>query len=115
MRVPDVSKVLVIALAGVSLSASACEYPDEGNMPLRRAVGRVKFLPETEAWAAAMHRAGAVVQYSVLLDRERFAHGRCYWTVEARAQGETWRRFYVTPDGQRVLSETGDPLPAAGR
>ena len=84
-------------------------------MPLRRAVSRVKFLPQTEAWAAEMHRAGAVVQYSLFLDREWTAHGRCYWTVEARAQGRTWRRFYVTPDGKRVVTETGDPLPAAGR
>jgi len=115
MRVRDVSKVLAIALAAVSLSAAACDYPDEGNLPLRRAVSRVKFLPQTEAWAADMHKAGAVVQYALSLDREWHRRGQCYWTVEARARGETWRRFYVTPDGRRVLSETGDPLPGAGR
>lgn len=104
-----------MSLAAVSLSAAACAYPDEGNMPLRRAVSRVKFLPETEAWAAAMHKAGAVVQYSLSLDRERKANGRCYWTVEARAQGETWRRFYVTPDGASLLSEDGRPVAGAPR
>lgn len=87
------------------LVALACDYPDEGNMPLRRAVTKVKLLPQTEAWAAAMHKAGAVVQYALSLDREWHRDGRCYWTVEARAEGATWQRFYVTPDGKRVLSE----------
>src|SRR6185295_19479441 len=49
----------------------ACEYPDEGNMPLRRAVAKVKYLPETEAWAASMHKAGAVVQYALRLDQPK--------------------------------------------
>jgi hypothetical protein len=114
MRVRNVSKVLALALAAVSLPAAACAYPDEGNMPLRRAVSRVKYLPETEAWAAAMHKAGRVVHYALLLERERHRNGRCYWTVEARAQGMTWRRFYITPDGV-LLSETADRPRAAGR
>ena len=87
--------------------ALACDYPDEGNMPLRRAVTKVKLLPQTEAWAATLHKAGVVVQYALSLDREWHRDGRCYWTVEARAEGATWRRFYVTPDGRRVLSEDG--------
>ena len=111
----DLSKLLVLSLAGVSLAAAACDYPDEGNMPLRRAVSRVKFLPETQAWAADMHQAGAVVQYSLSLDEERRAHGRCYWTVEARAQGSTWRRYFVTPDGERLLGEDGRPIARAPR
>lgn len=89
------------------LMALACDYPDEGNMPLRRAVTKVKLLPQTEAWAATLHKAGVVVQYALSLDREWHRDGRCYWTVEARAEGATWRRFYVTPDGRRVLSEDG--------
>lgn len=84
-------------------------------MPLRRAVTRVKLLPETEAWAADMHKAGAVVQYALSLDREWHKNGRCYWIVEARAQGDTWRRFYVAPDGKRVLNEDGRPAGAAPR
>jgi hypothetical protein len=88
--------------------AFACDYPDEGNMPLRRAVSKVKFLPETEAWAATMHKTGAVVQYALLLDEPRHERGRCYWPVEVRAEGKLWRRYYVSPDGKSLLR------PAAG-
>ena len=83
-------------------AAAECRYPDEGTMPLRRAVTRVKYLPETEAWAKAQE---AVVQYALYLDRSRQARGRCYWTVEVRAEGKVWRRFYVTPDGKSMLTE----------
>ena len=72
-------------------------------MPLRRAVSKVKFLPETEAWAAKMHKTGAVVQYALLLDEPRQEQGRCYWPVEVRASGKVWRRYYVSPDGKTVL------------
>jgi hypothetical protein len=115
MRVRHVIKLCAPALAAVSLHAAACDYPDEGNMPLRRAVARVKFLPETEAWAATMHKAGAIVQYALSLDREWHRNGRCYWTVEARAQGSLWRRFYVAPDGRSVLSEDGRQAAPAPR
>ena len=83
-------------------------------MPLRRAVARVKYLPETEAWAAQMHKAGEAVQYALYLDRDHHRSGRCYWTVEARAGGALWRRFHVTPEGV-LLSETARPPRAAGR
>ena len=83
-------------------------------MPLRRAVARVKYLPETEAWAAAMHKAGEVVHYALHLDKDHLRGGRCYWTVEARAEGKAWRRFYVTPEGV-LLNETGRRPRAAGR
>jgi hypothetical protein len=83
--------------------ALACSYPDEGNMPLRRAISKVKYLPETEAWARATHKTGAVVQYALLLDAPRTVKGRCYWPVEVRAEGKLWRRFYVSPDGKRLL------------
>src|SRR5438132_8261489 len=106
---------LLVAFLSVPLAALACDYPDEGNLPLRRAVTRVKLLPETEAWAASMHNTGAVVQYALSLDREWRRDGRCYWTVEARAEGSTWRRFYVSPDGKRVLSESGRPEARARR
>ena len=99
----------LIALLVFPLAALACDYPDEGNLPLRRAVTKVKLLPATEAWAAAVHKTGAVVQYALSLDREWRRNGRCYWTVEARAEGRTWRRFYVSPDGKTVLSENGRP------
>ena len=74
-------------------------------MPLRRAVAKVKFLPEIEAWAASMHKAGAVVEYALRLDQPRRENGRCYWPVEVRAQGKLWRRYYVTPDGSTVLKK----------
>ena len=83
-------------------------------MPLRRAVSKVRNLPEIEAWASTVHKTGAIVQYVLFLDRELKKNGRCYWTVEARAEGRTWQRFYVTPDGGSVLNETGGPLRAAG-
>jgi len=72
-------------------------------MPLRRAVGKVKFLPETEAWASRVHKTGAVVQYALLLDQPKRDKGRCYWPVEVRAEGKLWRRFYVSPDGKTLL------------
>ncbi|OGA61621.1 MAG: hypothetical protein A3G81_07240 [Betaproteobacteria bacterium RIFCSPLOWO2_12_FULL_65_14] len=87
----------------VSGGVLACNYPEEGNMPLRRAVGKVKFLPETEAWASRVHKTGAVVQYALLLDQPKRDKGRCYWPVEVRAEGKLWRRFYVSPDGKTLL------------
>jgi hypothetical protein len=111
---PSPGKLLIALLVALPVVAQGCDYPDEGNMPLRRAVTKVKLLPQTEAWAASMHKAGAVVQYALSLDREWHRDGRCYWTVEARAEGATWRRFYVTPDGKRVLSEDG-PQEATAR
>jgi hypothetical protein len=112
---PSPGKLLIALLIALPVVAQACDYPDEGNMPLRRAVTKVKLLPQTEAWAASMHKAGAVVQYALSLDREWHRDGRCYWTVEARAEGATWRRFYVTPDGRRVLSEDGRQAATARR
>ena len=83
-------------------AAAGCGYPDEGTMPLHRAVTRVKLLPETEAWAKNQTE---VVQYALFLDETHRSRGRCYWTIEVRAQGRLWRRFYVTPDGKSLLSE----------
>jgi hypothetical protein len=94
-----------LALLLVCGPALACQYPDQGNMPLRRAVAKVKYLPETEAWAAAMHEAGAVVHYALRLDEPRHEKGRCYWPVELRAEGKLWRRYYVTPDGKTVVKK----------
>ncbi len=104
-----------VAMLALPLVGRACDYPDEGTMPLHRAITKVKLLPETEQWSAAMRRGKASVQYALYLDPSIHVKGRCYWTVEARADGRTWRRFLVTPDGKRVLSETPHPPPAAGR
>jgi hypothetical protein len=97
MRAAIIGCLLLPAASGF-----ACEYPDEGTMPLHRAVTRVRYLPETETWAKAQ---ASVVQYALLLDRTRRARGRCYWTVEVRAEGRVWRRFYVTPDGKSLVAE----------
>jgi hypothetical protein len=89
----------------VCIPAFACDYPDEGNLPLRRAVSKVKYRPDTEAWASAMHKQGAVVQYALLLDAPHRERGRCYWSLELRADGKLWRRYYISPDGKSVLRE----------
>jgi hypothetical protein len=94
-----------VALLLACAPALACEYPDEGNMPLRRAVSKVRYLPETQAWAKQAQDAGAIVHYAVLLDRPKMRNGRCYWPVEVRACNTLWRRFYVTPDGKRLISQ----------
>lgn len=114
--VAHVNKVLA-ALASVSLlavgrPAVACPFPDEGNMPLRRAVTRVDLLPETIAWSAAERRDGVIVHFAVLLEETVRAEGRCHWTLEARAGERVWQRFYVTPDGRSLLVQgvTGAPV-----
>ena len=100
------------ALLWCAVGAQACDYPDLGNLPLRRAVTKVKLLPETEAWSAYVHKTGAIVQYALLLEQPVNHAGRCYWTVDAIAEGKVWRRFYVTPDGKRVLDEDRKPAAA---
>ncbi len=50
-------------------------------MPLRRAVTKVRMLPEIEAWSAAVQKAGAAVQYALLLEQTRHSGGRCYWML----------------------------------
>jgi hypothetical protein len=97
MRVAIISCLLTLPAPGF-----ACVYPDEGTMPLHRAITRVKLLPETEAWAK---KQTDVVQYALFLEETRTARGRCYWTVEVRAEGKVWRRFYVTPDGKAWFAE----------
>jgi hypothetical protein len=96
----------------------ACDYPDEGTMPLRRALTRVKMLPETEVWQRERKDAGSHVEFRLLLEKEVFLNRKCHWTVEALADGKLWRTFYVTPDGKSVLiayelpSEKAAPRPA---
>jgi hypothetical protein len=89
-------------LALAALPGFACEYPDQGNMPLRRAVTRVEMLPEVHAWAGEMIRSGAKPQYVVRLDEPQRKSGLCFWTVEVYAEGKLWRTFLVSPDGRFV-------------
>src|SRR5574341_99872 len=87
-------------LMAMALPGFACEYPDEGGMPLRRAVTRVKTLPEVDA----MSRGATEVQYLVRLDAPVRAKGACYWPVEIRVGGQLWRRYLVSPDGKKIVS-----------
>jgi len=74
-------------------------------MPLRRAVTRIELLPEVDAWARAMQKDGVKPQYVVRLDDPVRRAGRCYWPVEVRGDGKLWRRYLISPDGSKVLSE----------
>lgn len=105
-------RIGMAALFWCAMAAQACDYPDQGTMPLHRAVTKVKLLPETEARAAYLHNTGTIVQYALLLEQTLDQAGRCYWTVEAIAAGKVWRRFYVTPDGKRLLDEDRKPRAA---
>ncbi|MEO8143618.1 MAG: hypothetical protein ABI654_05330 [Betaproteobacteria bacterium] len=96
----------LLAAALAALPAFACEIPDEGgNTPWRRAVSKVKYLPETEAWAESMTRERSLVRYAVSLDEPKRLDGRCYWPVEVRADGKLWKRFLVTPDGKAMIED----------
>jgi hypothetical protein len=106
-----VKKMIAIASAialGAALPVLGCDYPDEGTMPLRRALTRVQMLPETEAWQQGRRDAGELVQYRLLLAKEYIFRGKCHWTVETTANGNLWRRFYVSPDGKSVLRAGSD-------
>jgi len=94
---------IIVCLLGASPPGFACEYPDEGGMPLRRAVTRVEMLPEVDAWARSMQQNGIKPQYVVKLDAPVREGKRCYWPVEVRAEGRLWRRYLVTPNGKNVL------------
>jgi hypothetical protein len=98
----------VLVLLTGTLPVHACDYPDEGNMPLRRAVARVQYLPETEAWSK-QHRRN--VLYLLKLEETVRVAGRCYWTLEAVGNGAVWQRFYVSPDGKSVLAQGRQGLP----
>ena len=74
-------------------------------MPLRRAVTRIELLPEVDAWARAMQKDGVKPQYVVRLDDPVRRAGRCYWPVEVRGDGKLWRRYLISPNGSKVLSE----------
>ncbi|MEO8716733.1 MAG: hypothetical protein ABI423_00775 [Burkholderiales bacterium] len=87
-------------------TAQACEVPGDGTS-LRRALLRVKYLPETEAWEIAA-RNTATVQYLLSLDAPLDLDGRCYWPIEARSNGAVWNTFYATPRGEIALVAAAD-------
>lgn len=71
-------------------------------MPLRRAVARVQKYTQ---------KYGNDVQYSVLLEETARLNGVCYWSVEMRQIGEPPQRFYVSPDGKKLIPAR-KPVPA---
>jgi hypothetical protein len=88
------------ALILAAPAALACEIPrEEGSMPLRRLITRVKHLPETETWQRSLPE-GAIAQFVLLVDSPRRVRGRCYWPVEVRAGGELWKRYLVSREGE---------------
>lgn len=86
-------------LLAIPLSGFTCEYPDEGGMPLRRAVSKVRMLPEVEA----LQRSATAIQYLVKVDEPVRRKDGCYWPVEVRADGRLWRRYLVSPDGKKIV------------
>lgn len=92
---------LAAALLAAACASHACDVPDDGTS-LRRALLKVKYLPETEAWELEA-RKRAPVQYLLSLDAPLERDGRCYWPIEARSDGKPWNTFYVTPRGEDVL------------
>jgi hypothetical protein len=101
----SMKSAIIGCLMAVALPGFACDYPDEGGMPLRRAVTRVEMLPEVDAWARAAQKNGVKPQYLVRLDEPVHHRGRCYWPVEVRGNGRLWRRFLVSPDGKSLLAD----------
>ena len=94
---------LALSMLLAPFAGLACDYPDEGTVPLRRALTRVQTLAETEAWQRERREAGEAVQFRLFLEKEAYFNRKCYWTVEAVAKDQVWRRFYVSPDGKSVL------------
>ncbi|HWM42511.1 MAG TPA: hypothetical protein VNP36_08750 [Burkholderiales bacterium] len=102
MRPGIICGLLGVALAGFAGAGFPCDYPDQGNMPLRRAVTRIEMLPEVHAWHRSMVEKGARPQYAVRLDEPVREAGKCYWPVEVRAEGKLWRRYLISPDGKSI-------------
>lgn len=101
---------LAAALLAAACAAQACDVPGDGTS-LRRALLKVKYLPETERWASAIAKP-ATAHYVLSLDAPRLYAGRCYWPIEARSDDRLWHTFYATPHGEdiRVLGPEGGLL-----
>ncbi len=97
---------LALAL-GAAPAALACELPDEGSAPYRRLVGRVKYLPDVEAWVQQKTRERATVQFVLHLDAPQRRDGRCHWVIEVRAADRPWKRFLVPADDGAPVERVG--------
>lgn len=96
-----VSAAVALLAAACAAQAQSCAVPVDGT-PLRRALLKVKYLPETELWELAATK-NAPAQYLLSLDAPLRHRGRCYWPIEARSAGQLWNRFYATPGGEQLL------------
>jgi len=105
--------IAALALALAAGLPQACEVPGDGTS-LRRALLRVKYLPETELWELQA-RKSATVHYVLDLTDPIRHEGRCYWPIEARSADRLWHRFYATPRGEQVLVDVsgGSLVPLA--
>ena len=56
--------------------------------------------------AAMQSRDRGSVQTVVSLDEPKHLGGRCWWPVDVRVDGRTWKRFLVTPDGSAMREAT---------
>jgi len=95
--------IVALALGLATGLAHACDVPGDGTS-LRRALLRVKYLPETEAWELQARKTGTV-HYVLSLGDPIVREGRCLWPIEARQGDRLWRRFYATPRGDQVFVE----------
>jgi hypothetical protein len=102
---------LAAALAAAA-PALACNVPDEGGTPWRRAVSKVKYHPDTEAMVQ-MQPDRALLRYVLSLDQPRHLAGRCWWPVEVRVDGKLWKRFLVTPQGDALREDRTTARPAS--
>lgn len=89
------------ALLAAALAAQACEVPGDGTS-LRRALLKVKYLPETEAWELEARKRSAV-QFTLSLDQPLEREGRCFWPIEVRGGDALWNTFYATATGDRLM------------
>jgi hypothetical protein len=94
-------RIAALVLALAAGAAGACEVPGDGTS-LRRALLKVKYLPETELWELQT-RKSAPVHYVLSLDEPIVHEGRCYWPIDARTGEQLWQRFFATPGGEHVL------------
>lgn len=97
----SVSRLAALLALLAATPLFGCEVPDDGSAPLRRAIARVRYLPQTEAWQKSLPE-GTTAQFVLRVDSPQRIRGRCYWPVEVRAGGELWKRFLVTADGARL-------------
>lgn len=95
-----------LSLALAVGTAGACDVPGDGTS-LRRALLRVKYLPETELWELQARKT-APVYYVLSLYEPIEREGRCYWPIEARTGERLWHRFFATPRGDHVLVVMGE-------